>query len=89
MIVPVVAHKKRREAKENEEEPSRSKSDTNHRDAQVRGGARRYVNSVSLTAFFILIAATIGAAMAELPWLVAALLLFALLALFGIKIANQ
>ncbi|HJQ36722.1 MAG TPA: slipin family protein [Thermoanaerobaculia bacterium] len=89
MIVPISAQKKRRQAKEKDEEPSRSKSETNQLDMQIRGGARRYVNSVSLAAFFILIAATIGSAMAQLPWAVATLLLFALLALFGIKVANQ
>ena len=91
MIIPVTAHaKKRRGAKEKEEQSqARAKSDTLHLDTQVRGGARRYVNNVSLAAFFILIIATAGAGMAELPWLVAVLLLLSLLALFGIKIANQ
>jgi regulator of protease activity HflC (stomatin/prohibitin superfamily) len=90
MIVPGTAQKKRRQAKEKEEEQSsRSKSYTNHLDAQVRGGARRYINSVSLTAFFILLSAALGAGAAELPWVAVALILGAILALFGIKVANQ
>jgi regulator of protease activity HflC (stomatin/prohibitin superfamily) len=92
MIVPVGAHKKRREAKENEEEQSsssRSRSETLHLDMQVRGGARRYVNGVSLAAFVILMLAACGAGGAKLPWLAGGLLLLAIIALFGIKVANQ
>ena len=89
MIVPVTAQEKRREAKEKKETQQRTKSDTLHLDHQVRGGARRYVNSVSLAAFFILIGAVIVFAMLQIPWAAAAMLLLAMLALFGIKVANQ
>jgi len=92
MIVPVTAQKKRREAKEKEEEQtssSRARSETLHLDMQVRGGARRYINGVSLAAFVILMLGACGAGGAKLPWLAGGLLLLAIIALFGIKVANQ
>jgi len=60
-----------------------------HLDMEARGGARRYVNGVSLAAFFILIVIVAGFGMMEIPWAAAAAMVLALLALFGIKIANQ
>ena len=56
---------------------------------EIRGGARRYVNGVSFTAFAMLMAVAAFFAMREM--LVAALVagLVAVLALFGIKVANQ
>ena len=92
MIIPVVAHKKHADTKEKDEESqrrARARSDTRHLDEQVRGGARRYINPVSLAAFFILIIAAAGAGAAELPWVAVALMLLAPFAMFGIKIANQ
>jgi regulator of protease activity HflC (stomatin/prohibitin superfamily) len=92
MIVPVTTPKERREAKEKDEEQtssSRARSESLHLDTQVRGGARRYINPVSLASLFILFAAALGAGAAKLPWLAVALMLLAVLALFGIKVANQ
>ncbi len=57
---------------------------------EVRGGARRYVNGVSLAAFIILmIAAVIAGGVFQARWAAVSLILFALLALFSIKVANQ
>jgi len=91
MIVPGIVARKRQEAKDKEEgrQSSRSKSDTQHLDSQVRGGARRYINGVSLAAFFILLCGSLGFGALEWPWGAVAMMLLALLALFGIKVANQ
>jgi regulator of protease activity HflC (stomatin/prohibitin superfamily) len=92
MIIPVTVHKKRREAKEEDEEQTQSprpRNDVTHHDTQGRGGARRYINGVSMAAFFILLIASTVAGATELPWLAVTLMLFALFALFSIKIANQ
>lgn len=57
---------------------------------ELRGGARRYANSVSVAVFVILlVGATIAAGVFLLPWVAVALILLGLLALFSIKIANQ
>jgi len=92
MIIPVTAHGKRREAKEKDEEQTQSprpRNDVTHHGPHVRGGARRYINGVSMAAFIILLMASAGAGAAELPWLAVTLMFFALFALFSIKIANQ
>jgi len=90
MIVPVHAAKKRREAKEKEEQQQRrGKDDTLRLDAQVRGGARRYINGVSILAFVIVMAAAAFTGAAGFPAAAIALILIAFILLFGIKVANQ
>jgi len=95
MIIPVTGHGKRREAKEkheDEQQPSRSsrsRSDSNHLDQQTRGGARRYINSVSLAAFILLMIAAAGTGAAGFPIGAVALIVIAFIALFGVKVANQ
>jgi regulator of protease activity HflC (stomatin/prohibitin superfamily) len=65
------------------------KGNTENGDGDVRGGARRYVNGVSFTAFAIVLFAAGVLFVKQMP--VASLIVFcvALLALFSIKIANQ
>lgn len=76
MIMPVISAKKN--------------ATTESFDGEVRGGARRYVNGVSFTAFLILaIAAMLAGGVLRKPPVAVALLAFGLLALFSIKIANQ
>ena len=76
MIIPIMAAAK--------------KTDSDSSDGEVRGGARRYANSVSVAAFIILlVAATIAAGVLHLRWAALTLILLALLALFSIKVANQ
>ena len=58
-------------------------------DVDARGGARRYVNGVSVTAFSILVTAVMLLASREQFELAAAVMFVAVMALFGIKIANQ
>jgi regulator of protease activity HflC (stomatin/prohibitin superfamily) len=77
MIIPVVAA------------AQRVKSDTLNLDSEVRGGARRYVNGVSFTAFTLLIAAAAILAATLMQWVALGVAFVAVLALFGIKIANQ
>lgn len=91
MIVPVVAAKKARERRQAEEAESPVKNDTVHARHERRGGARRYMNGVSLAAFIILfVAGLIFLAKAEQQPLIGfSLWAFAFLALFGIKVANQ
>jgi len=89
MIVPGLIAQKRQEAKEKKAAEAAAKSDTMHLDMEARGGARRYVNGVSLAAFFILISITAGLGMMEVPWAAGATMVLAMLALFGIKVANQ
>ncbi|HVE70077.1 MAG TPA: slipin family protein [Thermoanaerobaculia bacterium] len=56
----------------------------------VRGGARRYANPVSVAVFTIfLVAATIVGGVLHLRWPAVALIVIALFALFSIKVANQ
>ena len=86
MIIPVVTGKKAAEPKE---KASREKSDTHHLETEMRGGARRYINGVSLAAFFILLAAATLFGAMELPIVAVSLMFIAGLALFGIKVANQ
>jgi len=64
-------------------------SATHNPDADVRGGARRYVNGVSFTAFAILIGVAGILAASAMVWAALAVATVAVLALFGIKIANQ
>ena len=77
MIIPIVAAK------------NVVKSDTGTADTNITGGARRYANSVSLTAFFILLIAGGILAAQNLFWAALVVLFLSVLALFGIKIANQ
>ena len=56
----------------------------------VRGGARRYVNGVSFTAFvIIMVGGILAGGVLRKPWLAVGFLFVALFALFSIKIANQ
>lgn len=64
-------------------------SDTNHLDPNWRGGSRRYLNSVSVTAFTLLLLAAFAFGMNELQGPAIALVLLAAIALFSIKIADQ
>jgi regulator of protease activity HflC (stomatin/prohibitin superfamily) len=94
MIIPVTGGRRRRGPKEKEEaqeqqQQSRGRTDPMHLDTQVRGGARRYINGVSLAAFIILMASAATAGAAAFPLAAVALILLAFLALFGIKVANQ
>lgn len=89
MIAQGLIARKRQEAKEKKAAEAAVKSHTMHLDMEARGGARRYVNGVSLTVFFILITIVAGLGMMELPWAAAAVMVLAMLALFGIKIAKQ
>ncbi|HYH10042.1 MAG TPA: slipin family protein [Thermoanaerobaculia bacterium] len=57
--------------------------------ADIRGGPRRYVNGVSLTIFTILFVASVPFLVQDRTWTAATLWLLSILALFGIKIANQ
>jgi regulator of protease activity HflC (stomatin/prohibitin superfamily) len=65
------------------------KKQTDSEGSEVRGGARRYVNGVSFTAFIILLA--VGAILLFNGMRIAALIVMAIawLALFSIKIADQ
>ena len=66
------------------------KGNTENGDGDVRGGARRYVNGVSFSAFTILmIAAVIAGGVSRKPPVAIVFIGLALLALFSIKIANQ
>jgi regulator of protease activity HflC (stomatin/prohibitin superfamily) len=57
---------------------------------EVRGGARRYANSVSIAVFTIfIVSATIAGGVFLNRWLAVTLIVLAILALFGIKVANQ
>ena len=58
-------------------------------DGEVRGGARRYVNGVSAAAFVLLSFGSAAFGMKEMMWPTVGMLTLALLALFGIKVANQ
>jgi regulator of protease activity HflC (stomatin/prohibitin superfamily) len=89
MIVPGVVARKRREAKEAKEGVVKEKSDTLRLDGEVRGGARRYVNAVSLAAFFILFMTSPFFFANKMPAGGVAFMVVAILALFGIKVADQ
>lgn len=86
MIIPVVAAQN---AKEKKEVESPVKNDTMNLDLETRGGARRYVNGVSLASFIILLAIASALGANALVWPAVAAIILAALALFGIKIANQ
>lgn len=75
MIIPVVAAKKAAGSESFEEE--------------IRGGARRYINGVSVTAFSILLIVGIPFMPMGMPWVAVTLWVLSIFALFGIKIANQ
>jgi regulator of protease activity HflC (stomatin/prohibitin superfamily) len=75
MMIPVVAAKKTAGSESFEQE--------------IRGGARRYINGVSVTAFSILLVAGIPFMPMGMPWIAATLWVLSIFALFGIKIANQ
>jgi regulator of protease activity HflC (stomatin/prohibitin superfamily) len=89
MIVPAIVARKRREKEAKEGGASPEKSDTLRLDGEVRGGARRYVNSVSFAAFFILIMASPFFIGNGLPIAGIVLIALALFALFSIKVAKQ
>ena len=57
-------------------------------EAEVRGGARRYVNGISFTAFTILLLVGLPV-FPRMPLVAAGIWILAALALFGIKVANQ
>lgn len=93
MIVPVVAAKKRSKAKEAE---APVKNNVLTPDVEVRGGARRYANGVSLMAAFIVWVIGIGIAImagrtddARGAVVLLGATVVAMLVLFAIKIANQ
>jgi regulator of protease activity HflC (stomatin/prohibitin superfamily) len=65
------------------------KQATESDDSEVRGGARRYVNGVSFSAFAILIAVAMVLFVKVMPIAGAIVTAVALIALFGIKIADQ
>ena len=73
MIIPIMAARKESDGSE----------------ADVRGGTRRYVNHVSWTAFIILLVAAAVLFAKQMYFVPLGVLLLALIALFGIKIANQ
>jgi regulator of protease activity HflC (stomatin/prohibitin superfamily) len=75
MIIPVMRDRKATEAESFGEE--------------TRGGARRYMNGVSVTAFAILVIVGIPFMPMGMPWVAVAFWLLSVFALFGIKIANQ
>jgi regulator of protease activity HflC (stomatin/prohibitin superfamily) len=58
-------------------------------DDDVRGGARRYVNGVSAAVFTLFVLAGIGLMVARVPLAAIAMWVLAVLALFGIKVADQ
>ena len=59
-------------------------------EGELRGGARRYANSVSVAVFTVLlVAATLAAGVFHIRWLAVTLIFVALFALFSIKVANQ
>lgn len=89
MIVPGAIAAQRKAAKEASDAAKAVKSDTMRQDAEVRGGARRYVNSVSFAAFFILAMAAAGFMASAMPEIAVMLLVLGLLALFGVKVADQ
>lgn len=89
MIVPAVVARKRQEAKEAKEGAAQRKSDTLRLDGEVRGGARRFVNSVSAAAFFILFMTSPLFFANKLPVPGVAMVILGVLCLFGIKVADQ
>jgi regulator of protease activity HflC (stomatin/prohibitin superfamily) len=89
MIVPGVIAAQRKAAKEASDAAKQEKNETMRLDGEVRGGARRYINSVSFTAFFLLLMTSpfFFARKEPVPGLVFVALAF--FALFSIKVANQ
>jgi len=82
----VLAANKRNKAGEAE---APTKADPQFREIDPYGGPRRYVNGVSITMFtMLLIAAAIFVPFGKL-WVALGLALLSVLALFGVKIANQ
>jgi regulator of protease activity HflC (stomatin/prohibitin superfamily) len=75
MIIPIMA--------------ARNKDSVPSVDGEVRGGARRYINGVSATAFMLLFISAIPFIDRGTRWVALTLLVLAVLALFGIKVANQ
>jgi regulator of protease activity HflC (stomatin/prohibitin superfamily) len=84
MTIPVIAA-----AAKARRENALAGTQTRHLDENVRGGGRRYLNSVSATAFMLLLVTAIFFAVQESPRIAVALIGVAFLALFGIKIAKQ
>jgi regulator of protease activity HflC (stomatin/prohibitin superfamily) len=92
MIIPVGAVRKRRMKRQAQEAESPVKErNVNNNFGEVRGGARRYVNGVSLAAFMILMFGGIPfmAARNQQPWVALGIWVLAAFSLFGIKVANQ
>lgn len=58
-------------------------------DTEIRGGARRYVNGVSAAVFIVLLLVGLPFGVKGLPFVAVGLWILAMLALFGIKVANQ
>lgn len=89
MIVPGLIAANRKAAKEASDAAKKEKSETMRLDGEVRGGARRYINSVSFAAFFVLLMTSpyFFAKHERIPGLV--LVGLAFFALFSIKVANQ
>src|SRR5687768_10979541 len=65
------------------------KNDPEFKDVDPHGGARRYVNGVSLAAFSLLLIAALILVPFKMLWAALALALLSILALFGLKVANQ
>ena len=89
MIVPGVIAAKRKAAKEASDAAKQEKSETLRLDGEVRGGARRYINSVSFAAFFLLLMSSPLFFANDLPIPGVVLVVLAFFALFSIKVANQ
>lgn len=90
MIVPVVAAKKARANRQAEDAPAPVKEQSFDPRQQMRGGARRYVNSVSLTAAVILFVAGLPFVLGRgLQGVGLGVWLVAVFVLFSLKVANQ
>lgn len=91
MIGPVIAAKKARQRREAEEAEAPVKGQSVNSTIEVRGGARRYVNGVSLAASVILFLAGLPfvAMREQRPFVALGFWILSALALFGIKVANQ
>lgn len=87
MIPVIVAAKKRNK---NQDGDASARIDALPNEQNPTGGPRRYVNGVSVAAFVLLLLAGVfsGAALRQ-PWVAVVLVLVSILALFGIKVANQ
>jgi regulator of protease activity HflC (stomatin/prohibitin superfamily) len=89
MIVPVIAAAAAKKKREEESEGYVKKDAVQNFGGSIAGGARRYVNGVSMTMFTLLFVAGIPFMPAGQPYVALVLWVLSVLALFGIKIANQ